>query len=41
MLKSDFQKNKVGSGKTPFFVVGPLCTPILFVITLAFDKEVC
>ena len=24
-LKQNFQKNKVVTGKTPFFVIGPLC----------------
>ena len=25
--KLNFWKNKVVSGKTPFFVIGPFCTP--------------
>ena len=25
-LKQNFQKNKVVTGKTPFFVMGPFCT---------------
>ena len=25
-LKQNFQKNKVITGKTPFFVIGPFCT---------------
>ena len=25
-LKQNFQKNKVVTGKTPFFVIGPFCT---------------
>ena len=29
---------KKGTGKTPFFVIGLLCTPILFVTTLASDR---
>ena len=34
-------KNKVVRGKkSPFFVIGPSCTPILFVFTLAFDRIV-
>ena len=26
-LKENFRKNKVVTGKTPFFVIGPSCTP--------------
>ena len=26
-LKQNFRKNKVVTGKTPFFVIGPFCTP--------------
>ena len=26
-LKQHFQKNKAVTGKTPFFVKGPFCTP--------------
>ena len=33
MLKQNFQKNKVDTGKTVFFVIGPFCIPILFVLT--------
>ena len=29
-LKQSFQKNKVVTGKTPFFVIGPFCTNIAF-----------
>ena len=37
-LKNKFQKNKVVTIKTAFFVVGSFCTSILFVLTLASDK---
>ena len=35
-----FKKNKVVSGKSPLFVIDPLCTPIQFDLTLAFDRAV-
>ena len=34
MSKLNFQKNKVAIGKTPFIVIGPLCTTIKFVLLL-------
>ena len=37
-LKQIFQKNKVVTGKTPLFVIGPFS--ILFVLTLASDRTV-
>ena len=36
-----FSKNKVVSGKTPHFVIGPFCIPILFVLTLTFESKFC
>ena len=27
MLKQNFQKNEVDTGKVAFFVIGPFCTP--------------
>ena len=27
ILEQNFQKNKVATGKTAFFVIGPFCTP--------------
>ena len=40
-LKENFQKNKVSTGKTPFSVIGPICSIIiLFVLRLAFDTAV-
>ena len=41
LYKRFLNKNKTkkkGTGKTPFFVIGLLCTPILFVTTLASDR---
>ena len=35
-----FQKNKVFTGKTPLFVIGPICSRILFVLTLVSDRAV-
>ena len=39
-MKKKFQKNKVVTGKTPFFVIGPFCTCHSFVLTLASDMAV-
>ena len=38
--KQNFQKNKVVPGKTPFFVIGPFCTTILFLLTLVSHEAV-
>ena len=39
--KQNFQKNKIVTGKTLFFVIGPFCThTILFVLTLASDLTI-
>ena len=35
-LKQNFQKNKVVTGKTPFFVIGPFCTPYSIRLNNAF-----
>ena len=37
-LKLNFQKNKVGIGKTPFFVIGPFCTPHSIWLNIGFSK---
>ena len=29
-LKQNFRKDKIATGKTPFFVIGPFCTPYTF-----------
>ena len=39
-LTQNFQKKKVDTGKTPFFVIGPFCTHILFALTLTSDMAV-
>ena len=39
-LKQNFKKDKVVTDKTPFFLISPFCTPILFVLTLASDRAV-
>ena len=39
-LKQNFRKNKVVTGKTRFFVIGPFVLPILFVLTLASGRAV-
>ena len=40
-LKQNLRKNKVVTGKTPFFVIGPFCTPhsICYLIS-ASDRDV-
>ena len=38
-LKQNFRKTKVVTGETPLFVIGPSCSPILIVLTLASDRE--
>ena len=40
-LKKNSRKNKVVTGKTTIFVIGPFCIPILFVLRLASEKETC
>ena len=37
-LKQNFQKNKVVTGKTPFFAIGPFCTHHSICLTLASDN---
>ena len=39
-MKQDFQENKVVTGKTPFFVIGPSYNCHFCVLTLASDMEV-
>ena len=39
-LKQDFRKNKAVAGKTPFYVIGPFCTPHSILLTLASDRTV-
>ena len=39
-LKQKFEKNKVVTGKTPFFMIGPFVLTILFILTLASDTTV-
>ena len=39
-MEQIFQKNKVVTGKTPFFVIIHFEVAILFVSTLAFDRVV-
>ena len=36
-LKQIFQRKKLVTGKTPFFVIGPFCTPYS-ILTLASDR---
>ena len=38
-MKQDFQENKVVTGKTPFFVIGPFYNCHFCVLTLASDME--
>ena len=38
--ETNFQKNKVVSAKTPFFVKGPFCT-LHFAFTLISNKKYC
>ena len=33
ILKQNFQKNKVVTSKTPFYVIGPFCVGIWFDVT--------
>ena len=35
-LKQNFRKNWVVTGKTPFFVIGPFCTPYSFRLNISF-----
>ena len=35
-LKLNFRKNKVVAGKTPFFVIGPFCTPYSICLNIGF-----
>ena len=35
-LKQNFQKNEAVTGKTPFFVIGPFCTPHSIWLNIAF-----
>ena len=35
-LKQNFRKNKVVTGKTPFLVIGPLCTPQSICLNIGF-----
>ena len=39
-LKQNFEKKKVGTGETPFFLIVHFVLIILFVLTLAFDMAV-
>ena len=41
MLKLNFQKDKVVRGKTSFFVIGPFCTPLLFVLIWLLTGHFC
>ena len=34
------KKKEIVSGKSPFYVIDPFCTPIQFVLKLAFDRAV-
>ena len=36
ILKLNFQKNEVVSGKSPFFVIGPFCTPHSICLNIGF-----
>ena len=40
ILKQNFQKVKVVTGKTPFFVIDLFVLPILFVLILASERAV-
>ena len=35
-LKQYFQKNKAVTGKTPFFVIGPIGTPLFIYLSVGF-----
>ena len=35
-LKLNFQKNKVVTGKTPFFVIGPFCSHHFIYLNIGF-----
>ena len=35
-MKQNFQKNKVFTGKTPLFVIGPFCTPYSVCLKIGF-----
>ena len=35
-LKQNFRKNKVATGKTPFFVIDPFCTPQSICLIIGF-----
>ena len=39
-MKQNFQKNKVATGKTLFFVIGSFCTRHSIVLTVASDMVV-
>ena len=39
-MKQNFQKNKLVTGKTPFFVIRPFCSHYSIVITMASDMAV-
>ena len=39
-MKQNFQKNKLVTGKTPFFVIHPFCSHYSIVITMASDMAV-
>ena len=36
ILKLNFQKNEIVTGKTPFFVIGPFCTFYSICLNIAF-----
>ena len=38
--ETNFSKNEIVTGETPFFVIGPLCTPILFALILVSERAV-
>ena len=37
-LKQYFQKNKAVTGKTPFFVIGLIGTPLFIYLSIGFSK---
>ena len=39
-LKQSFRKNKLVTGKTPFFAIDTFCTPQTICLTLASDRAV-
>ena len=39
-MKQIFLKNKIDTGETVYFVIGPFVLPILFVSTLASERAV-